>query len=141
MGKANVTLYIDNDLKDLARKSGLLLSSEFEEWLRTRLNIQTNNNKVKDYDLEVSKLQLQIKNLQSAQELTKERDDETKVQNDVVDSIIDNMIEFNDDLNDIKDNRINGLQFLFKKKLNIILTPNAGKERLINRIKERAING
>ena len=139
MGKTHLTLYIDNDLIVLAKSSGINLSQEFEQWIRIRMN-QTADNEVKeDTELLIAKYRAEIIKLESQAERNKEIQGQKDYELKVLDDMIDNMKQFNENLADIAEVRIHGLQFLFKRKFGMDLNPFEAKEMLLNRIKERGL--
>ena len=156
MTKAQLTLYIDTNIKESAKASGLNLSAEFEEWLRIRLgNINEDRPKI-DVDLEIAKHQAEIQKLKSQAELIKEEEFKIKEQEMVLDNIIDNMkkeritktqkypviLEWKDFINNKNygiESRIHGIQFLFKQRFNKIINPLEAKELLEKRLKEKGL--
>lgn len=136
MSKAQLTLYIDSDLKALAKiRFPKELSSKFEEWLKLMLD-QTDSIAIENPDKEIIRLQAEIQKIKSQAELNREKNDIEEQQKMIMDGMINNMKEYNEDLTNPDDNRTHGLVFLFKKKLNININPLKAKELLLDRIKE-----
>lgn len=141
MSKNHLTLYIDTDIVSLAKSSGLNLSSEFEEWIKIRLGKMDEIKPDIDVDLEIARHKAEILKLESVNELKKEKLEAETAEKVSLDRMIDNMIEFKDDMSNISEPRINGVQFIFKRRYNKVLNPMEAKELLLNRIKERNLNG
>jgi hypothetical protein len=143
MSKAQLTLYLDSDLKALAKaKFPRGLSKEFEEWIRIRLEQPIDikdGMPIQDYALEIAKHQSEIQKLRTEAENKKEFEATQTEENMVVDNMIDNMIEYKEDLNNIIEQRIHGLQFLIQRKFHKSLNPLQTKELLEKRIKERGL--
>jgi hypothetical protein len=146
-------LYINSDLKKLAKKSGLNLSKEFEEWIKIRLGQIEVDKPVVNIDLEIAKHQSEIQKLQSQVILKSELELKGKEESLVVDSVIDDMINgpkgekykgktlkdlFKDKEYGI-DSKIHGIQFLFQKKFKKVLNPLEARELIEKRIKERGL--
>src|SRR3972149_6560209 len=130
MGNKNhLTLYIDNDLTNLAKSSGLNLSSEFEEWIRIRLNQSFTDTPKDDTDFEIAKHQAEIQRLKSTAEIQREQMDKEKEEVMVIDGVIDNEKDVTMKVfpetkwEDIAVKRTHGVQFLFKQKFNKLLNP------------------
>ena len=135
MSKSQLHLSIDSDLKELAKNSNLNLSQEFEEWVRIRLQRNIAEDiKYTDYPLEKAKLIQEIALLESREELSKREELKEKEETMILKSFLDNIKEFDNlPLND--DNltkRTTGLIFIFKQRLNKIITT----EQAQNMIKE-----
>jgi hypothetical protein len=137
MNKGVLHLSISPDLIERAKNSNMNLSEEFESWLKIRLN-QTNkaaNNQ--DIDKEISKLQMEILNLNNQKDQKVKAEMQDKEELIVIDYQIDDMVKFKDNLEEPDPLRIKGLQFLLKSKFNKDLNPLEARELLINRAKER----
>jgi len=146
MAKGVLHLSIEPELIELAKNSGLNLSQEFEEWIKIRLYKTDAGIKQEDIDLKIAKYRQEIELLQSKQELQKTKEMLQQEQVMVIDGIIDNEINSAkltgkkiDDWEIIADKRSNGLQYLFKKRFNKILTLIEAKELILNRLKDRDI--
>lgn len=137
MAKAQLTLYIDTDLKKIAKNRGFNLSREFEEWLRVRCNMNVEAEKIEDPDKIIAEYRLKIEKMQSIKELKHQQKNIDIEKNAVLDFQIDNMRDNEEDLNDISEARIRGIQFVFKKKFNKMLNPIEAKELMDKRIAER----
>jgi hypothetical protein len=152
--KNHLTLYIRNDIKELAKNSGLNLSKEFEEWIKIRLGKMDEIKNDIDIDLEVAKHHAEIVKLQSQKELQTKQDFKDKEEDMVLDNIIDDMekerttktdkyriiLEWKDFINHEiygVDSHIHGIQFLFKKKFNKDLNPSEAKDLILKRLKEK----
>lgn len=153
MDKALLHLSVDQDIKKLAKESGLNLSKEFEEWLKIRLGQIEVDKPVVNIDLEIAKHQSEIQKLQSQAMLKTELDLKGKEESMIVDGIIDDMINepkgekykgktlkdlFKDKEYGI-DSKIHGIQFLFQKKFKKVLNPLEARELIEKRIKERGL--
>jgi hypothetical protein len=153
MDKALLHLSVDLELKKLAKKSGLNLSKEFEEWINIRLGQVESDKPVVNLDLEIAKHQLEIQKLQSQAILKSELELKGEEESLVVDGIIDDMINepkgekykgktlkdlFKDKEYGI-DSKTHGIQFLFQKKFKKVLNPLEARELMEKRIKERGL--
>jgi hypothetical protein len=140
--KNHLTLYIDNKLVNLAKVSNMNISNEFEQWLKVRLGqIHNDNEPIIDADLEIAKHEAEILKLRTKKEVKQDLEIKAKEEIMVIDNQIDNLLEFHEDLKNITEERIHGLQYLFQKKFNKVLNPLQAKELLENRIKERGLIG
>lgn len=137
--KNHLTLYIDNELINIAKSINMNLSQEFEEWIRIRLNQNIEDKPIIDIELERAKLKAQLIQLDNIQEQDKLKIDKQKEEIMIIDNMIDNMIEYKEDLTNITDTRLQGLKFLYKKKFNKDINILEAKELLINRIKEKGL--
>lgn len=140
MTKAKLNLSIDTELLDLAKQSNLNLSSEFEEWVKIRLNKNILNieNETLDYDKEYARLQLELQKLESKKEMIEKQDSKDKEKIMVIDHVIDNQIEY-DKAEDIAEKRFAGIKFLFKQKFNENITDLDAKNLINNRLMERGL--
>lgn len=138
--KSHLTLYVDNEVKNLAKSSNFNLSQEFEDWLRVRLNMKNKEvleNNIEDADKLIAEYRMKIEKLQSAKELDKELEMQKSEQKQVIYFQIDNMIENNEPLQEpFEPLRIKGIQFIFKKKFNIIMNTLEARETLLNGIEQ-----
>jgi hypothetical protein len=143
--KKTLHLYINSELVDLAKNSNLNLSAEFEEWIRIRLGNINEDKPVVDIDLEIAKYRSEILKLQNQAELDKQFENKEQEEIMVLDGIIDNerdTIKKNHPdktWDEIAEERINGVIFLFSKKFNKPLNRMEAKELFIKRIKEREL--
>lgn len=137
--KAKLNLSIDTDLLELAKNSSLNLSEEFEDWIRIRLmkDIEVDKKEV-DFNLEKAKLIQELKLLESKEELSKSQEFKEKEELMIVDSVIKNMREFKPIKETSEEQwlkRSNGLVYIFKRKLNKVITPEQARKILEKRIK------
>ena len=135
--KNHLTLYIDNDLVNMAKNSNMNLSAEFEEWIRIRLNQSEEIKPIENIPMEIAKLQSEIHRLENLKTISIEKQTIEKEQDNSLDIIIDNMKVMNEELLNPNDAKIHGVQFIFKKRYNKILNPLQAKELLLKRIKDR----
>ena len=138
MAKGRLSLTVDHELVELAKNSNINLSAEFEEWIRIRLNKHMEeDNEIVDYALERAKLQQQISLLASKEELAKNQEHKDKEELMILDGYVENILEF--EPNGIKEDelikRSHGLVFLFKSKLNKVISIDQAKELLRTKIK------
>lgn len=142
MAKPRLNLTIDADLLELAKASDLNLSAEFEEFLKIRLNQNLPDNEKIDFDKEYTRLQMELRKLESKKELVEKQDMKEQERLMVLDHAIDNELEIDScKVIDIPENRANGIVYLFKKKFNENLTSEQAKKLLSDRIKERGLDG
>lgn len=141
MGKATLHLYIDHDLKELAKKSTDIksISAEFESWLKFRLKQTTNNTIPSDEDLskEIAIQKVNLKKLEDKAVSVELEDQREKVRSDIVELLVKKEIEYRNNPLD----RIEGLQFIFKSKLNEVISYDHAKELIekeIERMGEHA---
>jgi hypothetical protein len=139
--KCVLSLYIDSDLKKLAKQSGLNLSNEFETWLKIRVGNMDNigNEKIEDTELLIAEHFSEIKRLQTKAEIEKEQKDKGSEEQNSLDGMIDDMVKFRENLTNPTDQRVHGVQFIFKKRYNKFVNPLEAKDMLLSRIKERGI--
>lgn len=135
MPKTQLHLSIDSNLHELAKNSNLNLSAEFEEWVRVRLvrhtEIETENI---DYGLEKAKLIQELALLESKEELALKQESKEKEEKMIIDNIIENMKEFKQFSDEDIKTRARGLVFLFKKKLNKIITLEQANKIIVERL-------
>jgi hypothetical protein len=140
MTKIMLHLSIEPEIVALAKASNINLSQEFEQWLKIRLNQVNNDNEpIIDTDFEIAKHEAEIIKLRTKKEVKQDLEFKAKEEIMVIDNQIDNLLEFKEDLKNITEERIHGIQFLFQKKFNKILNTLQAKELLENRIKERGL--
>jgi hypothetical protein len=141
-------LSINPTLKKLAKQSGLNLSKEFEEWVKIRLgNIEEDKPivntelEIAKHQSEIQKHQSEIQKLKSQAEFVKTEEMKAKEEVMVLDNMIDNELKtFKSKAitwEEIVNEKIHGIQFLFQRKFNKTLNPLQAKELLLNRLKER----
>lgn len=140
MTKGALTLSIDTEILEMARKSDINISQTVEDILRSVLqqSVAVDEPAI-NIDAEVAKHMMEIKRLQTKAELMHEQADKNKEEIMIVDNMIDNMVQFKDPLNPVPDSRAHGLTFLFNKRLHKQITQLQAKEMLENRIKERGL--
>lgn len=140
MAKVHLNLSIEKEIHDLAKTSNFNLSEEFEDWLRVRLNMKNKDileQNGEDPDKLIAEYRMKIQKLQSVKEMKKEEDMKKTEQEQIMDFQIENMIKNNEPLEEPFDPlRIRGIQFVFKKKFNIIMNTLEARESLSNRIQE-----
>lgn len=136
--KSHLTLYIDNELKALAKASNINLSNEFENFLRFRLKQDIKQESIIDTELEIAKHKQAIDKLLTQKELQQTQEMKEKEEIMVIDHIIDNEIQFTSK-EELPSKRANGLQFLFKQKFNKYLAQEEAIKLLEDRIKERGL--
>lgn len=139
MTKVMLHLSIEPELVNIAKSSNMNLSKEFEEWIRIRLNQTEDNKPIIDIQLEKAKLKAQLLQLDNQEALNKQEVDKQTIEDNSLDTIIDNMKQFNEDFINISDIRIHGVQFIMKKRYNKVLNSLESKELLIKRLKERGL--
>ena len=140
MKKGLLHLSIDNDLVNLAKSSGLNLSAEFEEWLKIRMNQFDKEGPKENPELLIAEYRSKIIKLESQKQIEVNEEMKNKEKVMVIDNIIDNEEKHkkpDDRWEDIMENRIHGLQFLFQKRFNEKLEVIQAREMLIARLKER----
>lgn len=146
-GKNHLTLYIDTELRELAKASDLNLSAEFEEWVKTRLNQSYIDEPVVNVDLEIARYRAEIMKLENKKEMQNQQISREKDEIMILDGVIDNAREMTKmnhpetTWESIADGRMRGVQFLFKQKFKRMLNPLEAKEMLLKRIKERELDG
>jgi hypothetical protein len=141
MPKIMLHLSINPDIANMAKSSGMNLSKEFEEWLRIRIENIGAEKPIIDRDFEIAKYRAEIQKLESQKDMEQQLKDKQKEELLVLDGVIDNMVEYKDDLTNPSDNRCHGIQFLFQRKFKKVLNPLQVKELLEKRIKERGLIG
>lgn len=141
MSKSLLHLSIENDLKELAKKSNLNLSQEFEQWIRIRLNANINEDDNMDHDLEIAKLRQEISKLESQKELMAKQEMKDKEEEMIIDHAIDNEMESNKDIKpeDIPSKRSHGLVYLFNMKFRKSISDMEATNMIENRMKERGL--
>lgn len=157
MSKANVTLYIDSELKDFAIQSGLNLSKEFEEWIRIRVNKFEVEKTAEDPDLIIAQHRAEIMKLETQKEQRSNMEMKKKEEDMVLDNSVDNLIECSmAEENARKEGRTyiserafewneqillkaTGLVFLFKKKFNKKLDVSEAKEMILAKLRDKGI--
>ena len=142
MTKAKLNLSIDTDLLQLAKDSNLNLSSEFEEWVRIRLNHFVDNESPINFDVEKAKHQQALIELErkekAAEEIKNKIETIVEEKNQLLDHAIDNQLLV-DKIEDVPMKRFAGIKFLWKQKFNEPLTDEEAKKLLEDRIKERGL--
>lgn len=145
MTKAKLNLSIDTDLLEMAKQSNLNLSSEFEEWVRIRLNqnIEPFDTKPNiNIDKEILRLNNEMKRLRSQRELEATQEMKDKELNMLLDHIIDNCNSYLKPSEKIEESilkRINGFRYLYKNKYKKELTEPQATKMILNRIRERGL--
>lgn len=133
-------LSIEPSLIELAKSSGLNLSSEFESWIKIRVgNMDNEVNNKEDTEILIAKHRAEIQRLQSQAEQEKEKANEVSAEINTLDYNIDDMVKFKENFDNPEDSRIHAIQFLFKKRYNKTLSILEAKELLINRAKDRGL--
>lgn len=144
MTKAKINLSIDADLYEFIKNykavnTDFNISQELEEWIRIKMGHQNNETEIVDYDKEKARLLMELRQLESKEELAKREDEKEDMKIKTIDHAIDNAIKFGKKIEEIPDDRKNGVAFLFKSRYNVDITPLEAKELLENRIKERGL--
>lgn len=140
--KVPLHLTIDADLLDYAKKMKgetiNSLSEEFEEWLKIRINQDIKTDETFDYDKEYTRIQMELKKLESKKEMKNNQEMKDKEKLAVIDLTIDNEIKYTKP-EEIANKRFVGLKYLFNQKFNEKLTDIQAIELLNNRLKERGL--
>lgn len=151
MAKNHLTLYIDTTLTELAKGSGMNLSQEFEEWIRIRMNQSQKEEEGIDIPMEIAKRKEEIMRLEQKEKVKETKISEEQEKDQFINKVVDNFLiwekrkdrgEFQSktfDKSNELDTSIRQLQFVFKKRLNIILNSLIAKDLILNKFKERGI--
>lgn len=141
MAKSTLHLTIDPELVNIAKDSGINLSSEFEEFIRFRLKQNIDTPEVLDIDLEKAKHIQALKVLETKAELQARQEMKDKEELMLIDHIIDNEMEGGTKPPEIAEKRGRGTAFLFKQRFNKTISTQEAVQLLNDRIKERELNG
>lgn len=138
MSKVMLHLSIDSDLREWAKISGMNLSAEFEEWIRIKRGMNMSdieNNKV-DYDKEYTRLQMELRELESKKELAARQSDLQERKNLQIDRAIDQCLK-DFPIDQVAEQRKHGIVYIWKSAFNENITEDEALQILENRIKER----
>lgn len=153
MPKNHLTLYIDTELIDLAKATGMNISAEFNEWMKIRMNkLEENKKEPKDVDMLIAEHRAEIMKLQSQAEIKAMQSEKDKEINIIISDVVDNILKEKKDGDaegqgqlvgmtwpQIITYRSTGLMFLVKKRMNKILTLTEAEQILTDEIKKRGI--
>lgn len=153
MPKNHLTLYIDTELIDLAKATGMNISAEFNEWMKIRMNkLEENKEEPKDVDMLIAEHRAEIMKLQSQAEIKAMQSEKDKEINIIISDVVDNILKEKKDGDaegqgqlvgmtwpQIITYRSTGLMFLVKKRMNKILTLTEAEQILTDEIKKRGI--
>lgn len=150
--KCVLQLYINSNLKRIAKQSGLNLSQEFEEWIKIRLNQYEKEKNDIDIPLEIAKHKEEILKLEQESKVQQTQISEEKQKEALINKVVDDFLiwkqrvdkgEFRNKMfswNKELDTSIRQLQFIFKKKLNLILNSLVAKDLILNKLKEKGFD-
>jgi hypothetical protein len=150
--KCVLQLYINTELKKLAKGSGMNLSQEFEEWIRIRLNQSQKEEESIDIPMEIAKRKEEILRLEQREKIKETEISEEQQKDTLIDKVSDTFLHWKErkdrgefqsktiKWNNELDTSIRQLQFVFKKRLDIILNSLIAKDLILNKLKEKGFD-
>lgn len=143
MPKSQAHLSIDTELLLLAKSLKINLSSEFEQWIRIRVNALDEKIETKDLGLEIAKHKEAIIEIEKTLETKESIEQQQKEENISLNKVIDNMIDSHDekgiDWNTHIQMSASGVQLLYKRRFNRYITFKEAVELLESKLKEKGI--
>lgn len=146
MAKSLLHLSIDTDLLSLAKQSNLNLSSEFESWIKIRINQMDNMNESENSNLDIDREMLRLRNELTRLQNEKERQASEEMKQKELNGFLDYNLEIinknkkeNQTLEEKITERVNGLKYLYKNKYHKLLTDTKIIKLFVDRAKEKGL--
>lgn len=145
MPRSHINLSIDTDIYRVAKDLKINLSSEFEQWIKIRMDSQIDKIDNANIDIEIAKHQEAIESLKKSLEIRSSKEQQEKDENESLEKVIKNMIDSHDDKGIDWNTHIqmsaSGVQLLYKRRFNKYITFKEAVELLQKKLKEHDING
>lgn len=143
MPKCHINLSMERDVYELAKAFNINLSKEFEEWIKIRANSDIET-KEENFDIQLAKHKEAILYIEKRKQIQNESVNRLNEENEVVNMIVKRLIEnhIEQNLNWKDDIRMHGsgLQAIYKRRFNKLISINEAFEILENKLKEKGVN-